>query len=119
MPAIQDDFEIEQGASFGRAYVLRDSAGDPVDLTGVTARMQIRQSVASPDVLLELTTENGMLVIDPLNGRTDISLDADTTAAMTWRRGVFDLELVDGTGWVTRLVRGTITVIREVTRNAP
>lgn len=35
-----------------------------LDLTGCTARMQIRNKVSSPDILCELTTENGGIVID-------------------------------------------------------
>lgn len=116
MPAAQHDFTIEQGATFTRAFRWLDATGNVVDLTGFTARMQVRANVASPDVLLELTTANDRLVIEPTLGRVSISLDATTTAAITWRKGVYDLELVSGAGEVTRLVAGQITVSREVTR---
>ena len=117
MPAIKYDFEIEQGAAFALVFRRKDDAGGPIPLTGYTARMQVRANVAAQDVLLELTTENGRLVIDEANGEAAIALDADTTAACTWRKGVYDLELVPPDGKnVIRLVEGQITVSREVTR---
>lgn len=116
MPAIKYDFEIEQGADFSLAFRRKGDDGDPIPLTGFTARMQVRANVASNTVLLELTTENERLVIDENDGRVTIALDAETTAAVNWRRGVYDLELVSPGGSVTRLVEGAITVSKEVTR---
>ena len=53
-------FTIYQGATFRRR--LRWSVkgtGVPIDLTGCTARMQVRVEKESPTALLTLTTENG------------------------------------------------------------
>lgn len=117
MPAAKYDFEIEQGASFALAFVYKDSSGGPVNLTGYTARMQIRASVSASGVLLDLNTDNGRLVLSHAAGRVAIELDPATTAAFAWRKGVYDLELVSPSGGVVRLVEGQITVSREVTRN--
>jgi hypothetical protein len=87
-----------------------------VDLTGYTARMQIRASVAATNTLLELTTENGGIVLDPTTGKVTLTATAVQTAAMTFTSGVYDLELVDATGAVTRLAEGSVAVSREVTR---
>ena len=55
---------IEQGATFRK--LLTYKAGTPavaVNLTGCTARMQIRSAITSPTVLVNLTTENGGIVL--------------------------------------------------------
>jgi hypothetical protein len=88
----------------------------PVDLTGYTARMQIRETVDDEDVVLELTTENGGITLGGTNGQITLLIDADDTAALTVDKAVYDLELIDGSGIVTRLVSGEITVTKEVTR---
>lgn len=88
----------------------------PLDLTGYTARMQIRQSIGSPQPLLELTTEDGGIIIDAATGTVERRIDAAATAALTWTQGVYDLELVDPDGFTTRLAQGSVTVEREVTR---
>lgn len=116
MAAARYDFEIEQGTTFVLAFSWKDEAGTPIPLTGYTARMQVRHSVSAEEVLLDLTTENDRLVIDELNGRVTIVLDPVVTAAITWRKGMYDLELVSPTGGVKRLVEGAVTVSREVTR---
>jgi hypothetical protein len=116
MPAAKYDFTIEQGATFSLGFAWKSDDGIAVDLTGYTARMQVRQSVGSPDVLLDATTENGLLSIDEETGRVNISLPASVTTAMTWRRGRYDIEVEAPDGTVTRLVEGSAIVSREVTR---
>jgi hypothetical protein len=86
----------------------------PVDLTGCTARMFIRD--ASGGLLLELTTENDRLVI-AAPGRLIITLSAEETAAITWTQGRYDLELTMSNGDVTRWMEGDVTVSWEVTHD--
>lgn len=116
MAAATYDFEIEQGATLVKPIVWKDSSGTPINLTGYTAKMQVRQSVSSPDVLLELSTTNGKIQITPATGTVTLVFDATTTAAITWKRGKYDLELTSTGGTVTRLLEGQIAVSQEVTR---
>lgn len=116
MAAAQYDFEIEQGATLLKPIVWKDSAGVAVNLTGYAAKMQVRQSASSPDVLLELSNTNGKLTITPLTGTVTMVFSATTTAAIDWKRGKYDLELTSADGTVTRLLEGEITVSREITR---
>ena len=93
------------------------SKAPPVDLSGYTARMQVRRSVSAADVLLEASTSNDRIQLDPLAGRVTLVLPADVTSAINWTRGLYDIELVSPDGDVTRLVQGEITVSKEVTRD--
>lgn len=100
------------------AFVLNPSGGQliykpPVDLTGATARMQIRAGLGGA-VLLELTTENGGLAITG-PGTITRTLSATQTAALTWTDGVYDLEVEYADGTVQRYLQGAVTVSREVT----
>ena len=110
------DFEIEQGADLDKTFTWKDSAGAPVSLVGYTARMQVRKNISAPEVLLSLTTENSRISIDGAAGQVILHVDAATTSAITWTSGVYDIELISGAGKVFRLVRGTVTVSKEVTR---
>jgi hypothetical protein len=114
MPAGNYDIYIEQGATLSLPIIWKDSDGNVINITGYTARMQVRQTRPSTTVLLSATTENGKLVIDGSNGKVTISLSA--TAAITWLTGVYDLELASPGGVVTRLIEGSVTVSQEVTR---
>ncbi|WP_396180133.1 hypothetical protein [Flavobacterium sp.] len=116
MPAATYNFEIEQGATLARPIVWKDGNGVPVNLTGYSAKMQVRQNTSSQEVLLELSTANGKITITPLTGTITLIFGAATTAAITWKRGKYDLELTSGDGTVTRLIEGDINVSREITR---
>jgi hypothetical protein len=116
MTAATTDFLIEQGATFRREILYKDSAGAVINLTGYTARMQVRRSKSSSTVLLDMTTANLRLVITPAEGKIVIDLPATLTATFTWPRGVYDLEIESSGGVVTRLLEGEVSISREVTR---
>ena len=113
----KQNITIIQGATLDLLVTWR--TGDPatpVDLTGCTARMQIRSKVDSPDVLLELTTENGGITLGGAAGTVRRFVDATDTAAITWKSGVYDLEIEFPDGTVRRLISGGVSVSPEVTR---
>ena len=110
------DLFVEQGATFSYALTLTDSVGAPVNLTGYTARMQMRRSVQSPDILISLTTANGRLVITPLTGVITMTISATDTAALNFQSAVYDLEIESAGGIVTRLIEGKVRLSLEVTR---
>lgn len=116
MAAGKYDFEIEQGTSLAKPFVWKDGDGVPVDLSGYTARMQVRQSVTSDTVLQELLSTDGTIVLGGAAGTITLTLSATAMAAITWKRGKYDLELVASNGFVTRLLEGVVTVSKEVTR---
>lgn len=116
MAAATYNFQIEQGATLLKPIVWKDSTGAAVNLTGYTARMQVRQNASAEEVLLELSTANSKISITPLTGTITMIFSAATTAAIDWKRGKYDLELISPDGTVTRLIEGEITVSREITR---
>ena len=89
----------------------------PIDLTGYTARMQIRAKLEDAVALFELTTEdlNNGIVINNTNKTISLNISATNTAAFTWLTGVYSLELISGTT-VSTLITGNVTVKKEVTR---
>lgn len=108
---------INQGATFIDA--LTWSAGEPavpVDLTGCTGRMQIRLTQASPNIIAELTTENGGIVLGGVAGTIALKIPAVQTERFAWTTAVYDLELVFLDETVVRIVEGVVSVSAGVTR---
>lgn len=87
----------------------------PVDLTGYTARMQIRQPDADGVVVHSLTTEDGGLTLSA-NGEINRLISAAATELFDFECGVYDLELVSAAGVVTPIVRGSVELQDEVTK---
>jgi len=116
MAAAQYDILIEQGATFSRTFVWKDSSEVAVDLTGYTARMQIRKTKSGSTVYITATTENDGITLGGDEGTVLVTIPAADTADLEILRGVYDVELIDSEGVVTRLVEGAVEVSREVTR---
>jgi len=86
-----------------------------MNLEHFTARMQVRRTIESTTVMVELTTENGRIAIEGAIGRITLSMSDMVTAAIE-TSGVYDLEIVDAGGDVSRLIQGNFTLAPEVTR---
>lgn len=91
----------------------------PVDLAGFTARMQIKDKIGgtvlastdiddAPNNVISVSLDNSTKTIT-------VAIPATSTAAFTWKTGVYDLEMISGTGVVTALLSGKVTVTPEVT----
>lgn len=88
---------------------------EPEDLSGCTARMQLRPKVGSDTILLELTTLNGMININDVNKTITISIPATDTELLTFKTAVYSMEIVKGSV-VTPFIYGNITLDTEITR---
>lgn len=118
MAAAKLKLAINQGATFAKRLTwLAGSTPVAVDLTGCTARMQVREAVDSPTAACTLTTENGGITLGGIAGTIDILIAATVTAAFAFTEAVYDLEIIMSDGiTVHRLAGGAITVSPEVTR---
>lgn len=110
------DIEIKQGETFNRLVVWDNEDGSHVDLTGYTAKMQIRKRRTSSDVIIELSTANGRITLGGAAGTITLTISATDTAALDICQGaVYDLELTVGST-VKRLLAGEVSFSREVTQ---
>jgi len=114
MTAIEQDIEVEQGATFELAIGCLDTEDGqsftPADLTGYTGTMQIRASQVATAQLLATAT----VTVDIVTGVVLATIADTLTAAMTWRSGVYDLKITNGTK-THRLARGKARFTLQVT----
>jgi len=113
----QYNLQIVQGDTYRKTFKLLDGNKNPIDLTGATARMQIRTSVSSNEVQLELVNGDG-LTLGGTEGTIDVEMDTMQTLLpkLVNRPGVYDIEVNIG-GIVTTYVGGEVFLILQVTRN--
>ena len=109
------NFTIDQGSNWDLNVVYKDANGNPINLTGYTAAMQLRQNYNSDTAVLTLSTSNGGITITGAQGKLVLSATAIQTGALDAGFYVYDLEITSG-GVVTRLIQGQVTVAGEVTR---
>lgn len=84
----------------------------PVDLTGATARMVVKDKVGGT-TLLTLTTANGGVEIDTVTNTVRLNVSATDTGSIAWKKGVYEIE-VEQSGEVRSLLTGNITVQKEI-----
>ena len=112
MTAGQHNFIIEKGATFTTQLTWFQSDGvTAVNLTGYTARFQIKESLES-SAAVSLTEASGITLGGAL-GTIVITLSATATSALAIDRGVYALEMDSG-GTVTRLLEGQVRFKPEV-----
>jgi hypothetical protein len=106
---------IDQGSVWSVVLVYTDSNDTPVNLTGYTAAMQLRQNYNSDTAALTLTTTNGGITIVGATGTITITATATQTGNLDPGFYVYDLELTSGAN-ISRLIQGQLTVAEQVTR---
>ncbi|WP_214327862.1 hypothetical protein [Nonomuraea sediminis] len=107
--------KIDQGATLDRLITWKNAAGVPYDITGWTAKMQIRDR-AGGTLYATLDSANGSIALGGAAGTIRLLATAATTSSWTWTLGRYDLELTDGSSQVTRLLEGLARLSPEVTQ---
>lgn len=135
MPTRQD-FTVYQGQTWSYVYTKRDDAGDPVDLTGYTARMTVKDAyngISQAKFSTGADADGGTIALGGAAGTITLSMTATQAGALASEISVasilltsldlskpsktylYDLELVSGAGVVTRELEGRFIVRREIT----
>lgn len=118
MTAFKYNLNIDQGATFSDKVVWKTGElKTPVDLTGCTAKMQIRDKVESPTLLLELNTSNNSIILGGVAGTIEFNISAQITEQIKWKTGVYDMKITFPDGKVIKKLYGSVTVTSSITRN--
>lgn len=115
---MQIDLDIKQGAVYRHTFTYIDviaGVPTPVDLTGVTARMQIRPHARSSMLLFD-SNSGSLFSIDPLTAEVVLTIPAASTSAMSFKKAVYAIELTFPTGDVERMVEGDVYLSPEIVR---
>lgn len=109
--AIKANITIDQGADFSATIDVKDSGGNAYDLTNHTVASQMRKNYASTAATTFTATHNSA------GGQIHLSLPAAQTQDIEPGRYLYDVEITStGTGAVTRVVQGMVTVTAGMTR---
>lgn len=107
---------VYQGADFRRAMEFRDEAGAVINLTGYEYRGQVRDSYEG-----KVAFEINFTIRDQVEftGWVDLHIPAASTASIKMTdptEYIYDIEMVDNSSEVRRVMEGKIKVFPEVTK---
>ena len=108
MSAGTKNFTIEQNSTWDKLLTWKDSLGALVNLTGKRARMQIRD--AKGVLIVDLSTENGKIVLGGAAGTIRLILDVADTKKMSNVPMFYDLKIIEPSGAEHRKLKGKINL---------
>ena len=129
-------FTIEQGTTVDFRIDYKDSNGNPIDLTGYEARMQIRSNYnqdsgvlyatlsSSLDACgtgLNMTPTSSSVILPKSSGSIGVYISAASSSQFTFGEAFYDLEIYSGSGdcaYVNRILQGKVKISKEVTTSA-
>ena len=112
MAAANYDLTIDQGSTFVIDITISES-GSVKDLTGYSARAQMRTTKSSSQVAESFSCT----IPIPANGIVKMELSSASSSAMVAGLFFYDLEIYTaGDTIVKRLIEGKVTLNQEVTR---
>jgi hypothetical protein len=112
MTAARYDLVIDQGSDFAIEFTVNES-GSAKNLTGYTARAQLRPTKSSSTLTATFTCS----IPTPTNGKISMILSNATTTGLAAGRFFYDLEIFTSSDTlVQRLLFGEVTITQEVTR---
>ena len=111
----QKNFEVDQNATFTFIVEYKDNNGLPIDLTGATAKMQVRDTKGGTKLAFSLTSPSGGIVITPLLGKLTIKITPTQTNKLFYPKSSYDIMITDSNSNKIKLLEGFMTLSRSVT----
>lgn len=111
MAAGYQELFVEQGSDYITTITLDDINGVAFDLTGYTAKSQIRKSYYSSNA----TGEFIISFTDSANGVMAISLSSANNANIAAGRYVYDVVIKNNQDIRTRVLEGIVNILPQVT----
>ncbi len=114
--AEQKNWEVDQNTTFLFTIDYRDSNGNPIALTGATAKMQVRDSKGGSKLSFTLTSPStGGITIDEALGKITVRMTPTQTNKLFYPKSSYDIMITDSNLNKTKLLEGFITLSRSVT----
>ncbi len=112
----QKNFEVDQNATFTFIVEYKDNNGLPINLTGSTAKMQVRDTKGGTKLAFTLTSPStGGITIDAALGKLTIKMTPTQTNKLFYPKSSYDLMVIDSNGNKIKLLEGFLTLNRSVT----
>ena len=100
---------IDQGTTYSSSFQVKESNGDPINLSTYTVASKIRKTYTSSNSVAFTATGNS-------TGWVTLSLNSNATSNLVSGRYVYDVEITSSANATSRVSEGIITITPQVTR---
>ena len=114
--AVSKNFEVDQNATFifEVQYTLEDEV-TPIDITGASAKMQVRDTQGGSKLAFTLTSPSGGITINGPQGKLSVKMTPTQTNKLFYPKSSYDIMIIDSNGNKIKLLEGFMTLNRSVT----
>lgn len=114
-PVTKVNLSLYRNSKYTHRFNINDSAGSPVDLTGYSARLDMRED-SYDDTLLYRATSSDHLLVNAA-GYVVLEIPATTIEDWTFSSAAYDLVLLPGAVEADAIcvARGSVTVYGNIT----
>lgn len=111
----QKNWEVDQNTTFTFTVVYKDNDDNPINLTGCSAKMQVRDTKGGSKLAFSLTSPIGGITIDGPNGKVTVKMTPTQTNKLFYPKSSYDIMLTDSNLNKIKLLEGFMTLSRSVT----
>jgi hypothetical protein len=101
------NLSLNKGSSYRIVYQLSKNSSS-VNIIGYTLRGQIKPSSTSNIILLDMSTSNLLLKLDPQNSRIVMNIPESFTESISQSICYYYIELLNSGGEASRIIQGQI-----------
>jgi hypothetical protein len=109
------NFRVVQGDTFSAIVTYQNPDGTNINLTGYTARMDVRNEQSGKVLCASATSPTG-IVINPGNGQLTITFTPAQTRKFTTPNAAYQLKIISQSGVHTTILSGYFSVTPAVIR---
>ena len=110
MSAANYNLVAYKGVHFERTFFRVDPAGEPIALTGFGVSLKVFTHRNSTNVVTEMSTGNGRVILGPATNQFTVRLTQAETAALNAGEYVYNLDITDNGNITHRWLRGSFTL---------
>lgn len=107
------DWTILKGDSFDLVLPVLDAANQAVDITGWTAKAQVRRSAAEPVLHEWSAAENNLAIV---GGEVVLQVIGSATSLWPWKTAQISVEVTDPDGDPHTIAHGVVRALDEITQ---
>jgi hypothetical protein len=114
--AVTKNWEVDQNTTFKfQIQYTEDDEITPIDLTGASAKMQVRDTKGGSKLAFTLTSPSGGLSIDGPTGTISVTVTPTQTNKLFYPKSSYDIMVIDSNGNKIKLLEGFMSLSRSVT----
>lgn len=113
--AAQKNFEVDQNTTFSFTVEYLDNNNLPINLSGATAKMQVRDTKGGSKLSFTISSPFEGIVIDGPAGKVTCTMTPAQTSKLFHPKSSYDLMITDTNNTKTKLLEGFLTLSRSVT----